>query len=80
MKPGTSQSFTNDRTWTIDFNAGNGQTIKYTLTTGRFKFKPTNSGVGLFSTQDTPEVAAPVPESVASDSTQSPTPAPKPAE
>lgn len=80
MKPGTMQKFTNDRTWTIDVNMGSGQTVKYTLSTGYFKFKQSESGVGLFSTKDQPEVAAPVPESLSTEKPETKTPAPMPAE
>ena len=62
MKPGTLQKFANDRTWTIDVNLGNGQHAKYTLSTGRFKFKQSETGNGLFSTKDSPDAPAPVPE------------------
>ena len=62
MKPGTLQKFANDRTWTIDVNLGNGQHAKYTLSTGRFKFKQSETGIGLFSTKDSPDAPAPVPE------------------
>ncbi len=62
MKPGSLQKFANDRTWTIEVNLGNGQSTRYTLHTGRFKFKQSETGMGLFSTQESPEVAAPAPD------------------
>ncbi len=77
MKPGTVQKFTNDRTWTIDVNLGNGQTTKYTLSTGRYKFKQSDTGMGLFSTQDQP--GAPVAAGTA-PTTPAPAPAPMPVE
>ena len=80
MKPGSVQKFTHDRTWTIDVNLGNGQTVKYTLSTGFFKFTQSESGIGLFSTKDQPQVAAPVPESVCSELPETKSPAPMPGE
>ena len=78
MKPGTLQKFTNDRTWTIDVSTGSGQTVKYTLSTGRFKFKQFESGMGLFTTQDQPESPVAVPESASPSSPATTTPAPTP--
>ena len=39
MKPGTLQKFKNDRTWVVEVNPGSGQSTKFTLSAGRFKFK-----------------------------------------
>jgi hypothetical protein len=77
MKPGTVQKLTNDRNWTIDVNLGNGQTAKYTLSTGRYKFKQSDSGMGLFTTQDQPgaSVATGTPAT-----TTTPAPSPMPVE
>lgn len=59
MPPGTKQRFTNDRTWTIQFESTPGQMVTYTLTSNRYKFKSGGTGVGLFQTQDLPEVVQP---------------------
>jgi hypothetical protein len=64
MKPGTMQKFTNDRAWVIDVNPGTGQNAKFTLSTGNFKFKQSDKGMGLFTTKDLPEAPAPVPDPV----------------
>ena len=77
MKPGTIQKFTNDRNWTIDVNLGNGQTTKYTLSTGRYKFKQSDKGMGLFTTQDQP--GAPVATGTSAPTT-TPAPSPMPVE
>ena len=67
MTPGTKQKFKNDRTWTIEFESSPGLVSQYTLTSSRYKFKPSDAGLGLFQTQDGPESAqqpipaAPVP-------------------
>ena len=65
MKPGSVQRFTNDRQWTIEFPfTSNGPaSLRYTLVTGSYKFKPSGSGMGLFQTQDSPD--APTPETLA---------------
>ena len=56
MKPGESQRLTNDRRWTIEFapTSGGQIALRYSLLTGRYKFKPSGSGMGLFETQDMP--------------------------
>ena len=54
MAPGTEQRFTNDRKWTIKFYSGNLPPKEYTLSSGSYKFTPTDGGLGLFSTQDAP--------------------------
>ena len=59
MPPGTKQRLTNDRVWTIQFESSPGQLATYTLSSSRYKFKPTDGGTGLFETQDTPEVVQP---------------------
>jgi hypothetical protein len=59
MKPGTVQKFANDRTWVIDATLGDGQNAKYTLYTGRYKFKQTESGLNLYATKDNPDAPAP---------------------
>ena len=63
MKPGTLQKFTNDRKWVIEVNLGNGEMTQYTLSTGRYKFKQSETGFHLYTTRDDPQapVAAPVP-------------------
>ncbi len=66
MKPGSMQKFTNDRIWIVNFNVGNGQNTKYTLASGRYKFKQSDAGIGLFMTQQSPETPAPVPQPDAS--------------
>ncbi len=57
MSPGTKQKFTNDRTWTIEFESSPGRVAQYTLISSRYKFKPSDAGLGLFQTQDLPESA-----------------------
>ena len=57
MAPGQKQKFTNDRTWTIEFESSPGRGAQYTLTSSRYKFKPSDAGLGLFQTQDLPESA-----------------------
>ncbi len=59
MPPGTKQRFVNDRKWTIQFESAPGQVTTYTLESARYKFKSTTTGLGLFQTQDMPEVAQP---------------------
>ncbi|MBC8114310.1 MAG: hypothetical protein H7062_08035 [Candidatus Saccharimonas sp.] len=55
MKPGTTQRFTNDRTWTIEVAPAHGQSPqRYTLVSGRYKFKPLANGIALVQTQDLP--------------------------
>ena len=61
MAPGTKQKFTNDRTWTIEFESSPGRVSQYTLTSSRYKFKPSDAGLGLFQTQDLPESAQGLP-------------------
>lgn len=68
MAPGTKQKFKNDRTWTVEFESSSGRFAQYTLTSSRYKFKPTDAGLGLYQTQDLPETApqaipaAPIPD------------------
>lgn len=68
MPPGTKQKFRNDRTWTIEFESSPGRVMQYTLTSSRYKFKPSDAGLGLYQTQDLPETtlqgvpAAPIPD------------------
>ena len=59
MPPGTKQRFVNDRTWTIEFESSPGRVAQYTLISSRYKFKPSDAGLGLFQTQDLPESASP---------------------
>ena len=82
MKPGSMQKFTNDRIWIVNFNVGNGQSTKYTLSTGRYKFKQSDVGIGLFLTQQSPEAPAPVPEpdSKATPANEPSAPVPMPVE
>lgn len=55
MKPGSVQRFSNDRTWTIEVAPGHAQSPqRYTLVTGRYKFKPLANGIALVQTQDVP--------------------------
>ena len=72
MKPNSVQRFTNDRQWTIEFpSTGNGSaSLRYSLVTGRYKFKPSGSGMGLFQTQDPPDTPTPA--------TLAPAPTPSP--
>jgi hypothetical protein len=73
MAPGTKQKFKNDRTWTIEFESSPGRFSQYTLSSTRYKFKPSDAGLGLFQTQDVPEsVPAPIP---AAPIPEAPTPA-----
>ncbi len=71
MAPGTKQKFKNDRTWTVEFESSPGRFSQYTLTSSRYKFKPSDTGLGLFQTQDLPESipqaipAAPIPDAPA---------------
>ena len=82
MKPGSMQKFTNDRIWIINVNLGGGQNTKYTLSTGRYKFKQSEAGLGLFATQQSPETPAPVPtpDSSATPAIEHPAPVPMPVE
>jgi hypothetical protein len=82
MKPGSMQKFANDRIWIVNFNVGNSQNVKYTLATGRYKFKQSEAGIGLFMTQQSPEAPAPVPEpdSSATPANDSSAPVPMPVE
>ena len=82
MKPGSMQKFTNDRIWIVNFNVGNGQSTKYTLSTGRYKFKQTEAGIGLYMTQQSPEAPAPVPDpgSSATPANEPSAPVPMPVE
>ena len=57
MAPGTKQKFTNDRTWTIEFESSPGRVSQYTLTSSRYKFKPSDARLGLYQSQDLPEPA-----------------------
>lgn len=58
LRPGEVQRFTNDRTWTIEIANASGQSpLRYTLSTGRYKFKQMSNGIGLFQTQDLPGVS-----------------------
>ena len=59
MRPGTKQRFTNDRTWTVQFESHPGHLVSYTLHSVHYKFKQTESGLGLFQTHDTPEATQP---------------------
>ena len=63
LKPGSVQRFTNDRQWTVEFPASSdgAMSLRYTLTTGNYKFKPSGNGLGLFQTQDMPDAPAPSP-------------------
>lgn len=68
MQPGTKQKFTNDRTWTIQFESAPGQVATYTLNSAKYKFKTGETGIALYETQDAPQAGpsglppAPVPE------------------
>lgn len=55
MNPGTKQKFTNDRVWNIQFESTPGNVSTYTLSSTRYKFKTTDTGLGLFATHDHPE-------------------------
>ena len=78
MKPGTVQKFSNDRTWVIEVNPGSGQNTKYTLSSGRYKFKQMDSGLNLYATKDNPEAPVPAPGPEAPSVTESVPPAPVP--
>lgn len=82
MKPGSMQKFTNDRIWIVNFTVGNGQTTKYTLASGRYKFKQSEAGIGLYQTQQSPEAPAPVPQpdSSATPANEQTAPIPMPVE
>ena len=76
MKPGSLQKFINDRTWVIEADLGNGRVVNYTLSTGQYKFKQTDSDMNLFTTKDRPEAPAPSPETVESPAAEAIPPAP----
>lgn len=45
IQPGQTQQVVNDRNWIVEFDRGSGNgTARYSLTDGRFKFKPTDRG------------------------------------
>ena len=75
MKPGTLQKFTNDRVWTIETNL-NGQTVKYNLSAGRYKFSQYGSVMNLYTTKENPESPAPPPSIPSPPAPASDTPAP----
>jgi hypothetical protein len=77
MKPGTLQRFKNDRTWNIEVVLDQGN-AKYTLSSGRYKFRQTETGMHLYSTKDNPEAPAPAPEPTTSSATESLPPVPMP--
>jgi hypothetical protein len=55
MKPDQVQRFTNDRRWIIEIPSSAGQAQqRFTLVTGRYKFKPAANGVELVQTADQP--------------------------
>ncbi len=72
IKPGSVQRFTNDRLWTIEFPSNGTASLRYTLVAGRYKFKPSGSGMGLFQTQDSPDTPVQAP------ATLGPAPIPNP--
>lgn len=74
MPAGTKQSLTNDRTWTIQFESTPGQVTTYSLVAAKYKFKPTENGIGLFQTQDAPESTLPQGLPPAPDLTPTPNP------
>jgi len=55
LRPGQVQRFTNDRTWIIEVSPSAGQAQqRFTLATGRYKFKPAANGIALVQTADQP--------------------------
>ena len=55
LQPGQVQRFRNDRTWIIEVPPSAGQAQqRFTLATGRYKFKPVANGIGLVQTADQP--------------------------
>lgn len=55
MNPGAVQRFTNDRPWIIEVATPAGQAPqRFTLSSGRYKFKPATNGTALVQTQDRP--------------------------
>jgi len=78
IKPGGTQSFPNDRTWTFEMDSGTGQHLRYTLESRRYKFKSTSQGMGIFSTLDQPAGTAASPASGSSTLSPAPTPVPAP--
>ncbi|WP_373649672.1 hypothetical protein [Schlesneria sp. DSM 10557] len=80
MKPGTVQRFTNDRTWTIEVTLGNGTPTKYTLGSGHYKFKQTETGMSLYTTADSPETPLATADAGPDDAADVPAPSPMPDE
>ena len=82
MKPGSMQKFVNDRIWIINANLGNRQNTKYTLSTGRYKFKQSETGMSLFTTRQSPEAPAqaPSPDASATPANEPTAPVPMPVE
>lgn len=55
MNPGQVHTFSNDRTWTIEYvGSESGDVSRYVLSPGRYKFKRQDGVVGLFATRDVP--------------------------
>ena len=53
IQPGQTQRIANDRQWVVEFDRGEGQgTARYTLSEGRFRFKPTEQGWELMRAQN----------------------------
>lgn len=80
MRPGTVQKFTNDRTWTIEVSLGSGVLTKYTLATGNYKFKETESGMNLYTTEDSPETPLATANASPDEAADVPAPSPMPDE
>ena len=60
LKPGEAQTIINDQVWTIEFlGSSTGIPTRYTLLTGRYKFKLQDGVVGLFATRDLPGAELP---------------------
>ena len=79
MKPGTLQKFSNDRVWKIETSL-NGQSVKYTLSAGRYKFSQYGNVMNLYTTKEQPEAPVTPPPPVPAPETPPPAPSPMPVE
>lgn len=81
MKPGTLQRFRNDRNWVIEVNLAGAGDSRYSLATGNYKFKETDTGMHLYTTKENPETpSAPTPEAPPALDPVPSVPAPAPGE
>lgn len=63
MSPGQVHTIESDRTWTIEYLGSETLPIsRYSLASGRYKFKRQDGVIGLFATRDVPGAVAPVQE------------------